>query len=729
MAQTETAQELQKSRTISERTSEVNSEVRELTSLVSTAQNSDETIQNTRKEIASNPEQSAQIKSEIASKKQEYLHEMSLSQARLLQSIFTHVSKNPLISKAELIAKIKDSEDITHPKLTQQLINTIDQITKDIEDFKVNVINDIEISQAKCRELFQQLISTKARINKSEHEIEMLTATKMKMQITSFGVVLFVSDPQAFALIDPRSNVGGFFQKSQKFEYGRQSDNTYSSSIVIPLVAVKGESIRIFEHEVGHSVANMLKQMLLGIKEKHDPNEEPETWTEQGVRTPKTKIVDIIWGNSIDLDSAKKAARALDETNHRTVLTNAVADRARQEPDNEKSVAFVQEVENDKAKNKKIVMEYALQCAKNELIAEMSAKDGDVIWHLGNLKDQTGLYDYFKDHLKINPNTELYKMLWREYTAKLNSYTVTAFKLQNINQDTSQHNIWQKRIPLLRYVLLVNPIQNWESQLDRLGYNKELELFSTFKKKLRNTIESINKLNWSGFTRMTAIYGMYKYSRFEHTVTMILNQLEINIATSCDHSTIPLINKAQNDLEQLISDFEKTEAGKLLSEFIKTEDTIAEITITIEKNSRKVEDFEDLYAYLRTQLEKMSTYEISTELVNETFSESRERLRPKLEAVLQLKELVNYILSLQEYVNSIHIRFAEKITFNEPAASFREDRIFKLMERFNEHRQIKSTFIDSLPETFDSADIIQKIDKYVADYAEYVDTMKPIDSR
>ena len=695
---------LEKSEKISQQTSETNRSVRELATLVSTAPNADERIQKVRDEIAANPEKAAQVKQEIATRKQEHLHEVSLAQARLLHTIFTVVSKNPFITKTELIDKVKNTGDITNPKLTEELINTIEQMNIAMAEFKLNMVSPgmDEISQSKRGELFEQLVTESARkkTGLSYEQVSMLAKVSTEMEITRFGVVLFVNDPQAFSLIDPKTNVGGFFRKTQKFKKNSHILGFYQDEkpIIVPLIAVNGESMSVLEHEVGHSVANMLKQTLLGIKESHNSSEQPKSWTQSGVRAPETKVADIIWGSRIDLDEAKKAAEQLKEFEN------------------------VRPTEERK-KHENVLIEYSLQCAKDEILAEMSAEYGDITWHKGNLKKKQGLYDYFKNRLGVTVDSHLYERLWQAYEKKLDSYTKTSFSLHETYQERGEDSIWYKRIPLLRYVLLVNPIEKWESQLERLGYTEEIRQYNHLLDKVEQTARSMDRLS---FLHMGHILRSKFFNTIGSQIQTIRFGLDKDILDTAEHSTLPLIREAQKQLDEVIAEFESSQEGSVLTEVTETSDTMIEIRLSLENISSTHPELKELCSYLQNELANIKILRKITKIPVDSLSGTSEGLRPILEKLRELKQVVLTVENAIERIKEIDSQFLQKFSYVDPARTVRVDRINRMDTHFAALEELKTRFLASLPRPFDAEEVIKKIHEYVEAQKQYVENMEKV---
>ena len=717
-----TTQEIQKSAAVSERTSEVNGALRKLSELVSTAPNVDERIQNIRDKIAADPEKVAQIKQEIATKKQEYLHEMSLSQARLLHSIFTIVSERPLITQTELIAKVKESADITNPKLMQDLIQVLDQMTRVLRKFKdiSGAFNSKNFVPSGRRvRLVKQLFSKKSSL--SNQEINTLAGSSMEMEISSFGVVLYVKNPKAFALIDQRTNVGGFFQKEQTFKLDESWKKADQESITLPLIVVKGENNKVFEHEVGHSVANMLKQTLLGIQEAHSPNDQPESWTQTGVRTPKTKVVDIIWGQQNSLDDAKEIAKKL--TTHSSQFSEMVEQLAKLDPDDPKNKSFIEEqkVEQTKrAENENKLVEYALQCAKDELLAEMYAERGDIVWHLDNLKEKAGLYDYFKNRLSIDVSTPLYTRLWNTYLTKLTAYTETAFALHKTYQEDA---LWNKRVPLLRYMLLVTPIEKWESQLDRLGYVEEIKLHTQLHEKIEQTMQRINRVS---FLRNGHVLSAKYFSTFKSELQRVRFTLDKEIIDSANHSTLSLTRQAHTEVDALIAEFDTSEEGKILAEIIETSDTMIEIRQTLEAISKSNDDLVKLCSYLQNELSNIKIVKKITPISTSDIQQTSKDLRPILDKLRDLNTVVQYLNTSQDIFKEINNKFLDALTPTKPATTVRTDRADEMMQHFDALADIRDDFLASLPRPYDTETVLQKINEYIASQQAYINQMEAL---
>ncbi len=120
------------------------------------------------------------------------------------------------------------------------------------------------------------------------------------------------------------------------------------------------------------------------------------------------------------------------------------------------------------------VMDAALGAAKDEILAEYLAKNGDINRHREHLSKQGGLYDYFKNNFGINPSQtpELYQELWAEYGATIKTASDSAEYLVRIYNDYKL----PKRIELLRWVLAQIPLRDWKEQLEKTLFQKEAQL-------------------------------------------------------------------------------------------------------------------------------------------------------------------------------------------------------------------------------------------------------------
>jgi hypothetical protein len=126
------------------------------------------------------------------------------------------------------------------------------------------------------------------------------------------------------------------------------------------------------------------------------------------------------------------------------------------------------------------VIDAALSKAKYEILAEMAAGHETSVKFLENLKkNEGGEYDFFRN-FGIKADTKLYKALWKYYKEDLDKSTASALDLASIYEDPN----WQERKELFLGVLGQIPIQNWEKEMENLGFNEECDLYLEIESKL-----------------------------------------------------------------------------------------------------------------------------------------------------------------------------------------------------------------------------------------------------
>lgn len=112
------------------------------------------------------------------------------------------------------------------------------------------------------------------------------------------------------------------------------------------------------------------------------------------------------------------------------------------------------------------IMNYALERAKDELLAEFKVKDS--LSYLSKLLTKEGLYDYFT-RLGIKPDSELYNDLWKKYRDTLKFAAETAEYLLRAYREFGL----KERLDLIRWVLAQIPLRDWDKQITNSAFWEE----------------------------------------------------------------------------------------------------------------------------------------------------------------------------------------------------------------------------------------------------------------
>lgn len=331
--------------------------------------------------------------------------EMLLINAWLTDFTLNTICNDPLTTRGELTSKIQSSGRVVHPDAVDAYLdeweNTKEQARKAVQTLHSG------LDSAKDRRgerLFKFLVEDKTGHSFGFERDKGFPKGKITIDTNyPLAIILWIEKEEDFALLDPRENVGGFFQKKGKL---------IGQDMIFPLIVVNGDKSQTVEkHEKGHS------QNALWFGEK-------------------AKWVIKAWGRSAKPTYPAEEGFKSETQWHQQAI------------------------------------EYALACAKDEILAEMSTGRGSYVKTLINRPD---LYDYFVNRLGVPKGSKLRMDLWDEYTRGLQIYTNEADRLFQHYNNFSE---WEGRRRIFRWVLAQFPIDQWPDLLRAGGFLDEWENYA-----------------------------------------------------------------------------------------------------------------------------------------------------------------------------------------------------------------------------------------------------------
>ncbi len=392
-------------------------------------------------------------KTEKRERAKEFRMEAMLDNARLMANLTAQLEYNPWSTKEDLEHSVnKTAEFLAHPEVAQNFINDLQAAKTRVE----SALGKPENKKNAAYQIYQQLI----RAENSDYDPKGKIEVDMSYPL---AVMLFVENDKDFEMIDPRENVGGFYRASMTFTLG-------VPEVTAPVIVVRGQ-LRSFEkvpairriedHEKGHAEHERLVSSLNISGRK-------AVWFKS--RPYFKTITSLVGGAELkELNSANQP-----------------------------------EIAGEFEK----VLNYALERAKDEILAELKAAPYVIAKHIENLKRRGGVYDYFFG-LGIAPGTQAYKDLWMAYNKKLDK------AVKSLNLLLTTYKIWSfgYRFEVIRWVMAQIPLKDWSKQINESGFKKEAEmLFDLMSQRgqmliqdgksstaLEKVIQQINTDQWRSF--------------------------------------------------------------------------------------------------------------------------------------------------------------------------------------------------------------------------------------
>ncbi|OGN10363.1 MAG: hypothetical protein A3J46_01775 [Candidatus Yanofskybacteria bacterium RIFCSPHIGHO2_02_FULL_41_11] len=374
-------------------------------------------------QIRREPQETSEEKDAKREHAREFRMEVMLDNARLMQDLTSQLAYNFWATKEHLAISVeKFAQFLAHPEVVETFIDDLLATQKKVLEM-VNRRSAEQGGKHVAQSFYQELVRDKFEQYKFHGKMELDASYPL-------ALILYVENEEDFKRIDPRKNIGGFYNSSISV-----FDFTSGQTIKFPMIVIKGSRennvqsglVTVEEHEKGHAEHKRLQSTLKTAERK-------VVWLD----LDRPSQIEIDWlKNSWIKDQEKKYVRDYFD---------------------------------------KIVV-YALERAKDEILAEFKVTGS--LDYIFNLLNKEGVYDYFKE-LGIDTDSELYKDLWREYENKISpaykaaNRVVAAYKIFGLSE----------RIDLMRWVLGQIPLKDWDKQITNSAFWEEADkLFYYFKEK------------------------------------------------------------------------------------------------------------------------------------------------------------------------------------------------------------------------------------------------------
>lgn len=384
-----------------------------------------------------------------------------------------------------------------------------------------------------------------------------------------FAITLVV-DPETFALVDNRTNVGGFYLSQRTL-------NVEGEYHTVPFIFIKdtGPShFRIGNHEDLHAknMAFVRATTVLPIDE-FLPTKGDGFLASKGsgfayYRNSKSKKY---WGSHSDfirLDRAfiKSHGDSPDEGNY-----------------SDEDLAKLEEQKNK-------LLEYALSRAKDEVIAAMAEGTAfSARFHLLNLKDPDGLYNYFAK-LGLDPESHLYAELSKEYYSRLDRQVVQAIKLYEFYSGVSLEGFrdvtnpdLKDRRKLLTSLLIQHPMSLWNQRLESAGFTREAEEISELLTELLFLEHNLVETDY-----LSSKKDVHRMHEMRYRALALYDQFTNKLKISSDHNYFNILQEYRSKASQLKSDAEDIEmyrANYLVANFRQWYMGFKKPLVAVEKSS------------------------------------------------------------------------------------------------------------------------------------------------
>ncbi len=277
--------------------------------------------------------------------------------------------------------------------------------------------------------------------------------------------ILYVDDPKDFDNIDPRNNVGGFYNPDVSLYYkGRtvvspdDPDDYVVSSVRFPCIAVKGfEKIYYTDDPEEQRHAEYSMQREVEVTTKHEEGH-AENAVVQDMNASERKLV---WGRY----SSQRG------------LSNAFADIAVDYVDEQGEVERLRRLPSWR-----YIMGDALSRAKDEILAEMVSGATSISPHVDYMLDKGGLYDYFGHSFldekgrAIGGRKAIYDALWNEYTDIVRAAEKRVLRLKEVYR--LRYGL-QQRQEFMRWVLAQWSLEQWPRQVEGTLFYQEVDELET----------------------------------------------------------------------------------------------------------------------------------------------------------------------------------------------------------------------------------------------------------
>ncbi len=620
--------------------------------------------------------------------KQEHLQEICLMQARALQFVFDVAIENPHITKQELIDLLKNSADVVQPRFLEQLAETVTTCAASIESLRREVIHDdteIQDNQRFTEEVFTSLVTPAYVTKKGLSSEDVLSLTKLPHTVvfTSFGLILHVYNEEAFSILW-QPPIAGVVIASHTLTYkARQSQN--EKTLILPITVISGQNqTMVIDHEQAHSEYNALvdTQKILDVEKKSSSSSETKVAAEMVV-SQETDVTSL------------------------TAELAQLVELLRSDPNNIYSVrkqpAFL------------AAITYALHRAKDEYIADMKPKEGDANGRYNILTDEFGPYNFFSSALKVGSRTPLMTELWDVYAPLLEEYTASARSLYRFY---SSDSTWAQRKELFRLVLVQFPIDQWESQLDRLGFMRERELATCAEAASFAFNMELSALN--GLTDEHLIYQKFfrpHLQRFDQ----ISEENTHAITKNQSYSRLSVLSQSKEKVRAVQNEIRQTPEYRFLNRLQafrnmahEIENNIHELSNSIPRNFANIQELDHQLQILIQKLNQTVKFSADS-------TQMEAALIPIVEEILPLhqkcKSIADAITTMQNAELLAEEKAAEwSITLPRKERHIRESIFFAHL------RKLEDSFYDRIKDLPDSEGLIPEVAKFVSEVESYLDT-------
>jgi hypothetical protein len=373
-------------------------------------------------EIKESPAESVEQRKEKQDLVRRTRMEFMFDDAKCARTLINALESNPTLTETEL-ANLLHQEELIHPNDVEKFIQKL----KETRALVLKMTGYLEASSknkgAIALELFKQ-------IEKPNSKKDEILQGKIEAD-TSYplAIILFCLSEKDFERIDERKNIGGFYSSPEL-----KKNDKIDKDIQFPLIAINGSSYsmdKTTKHEKGHAENFVYKRSIVSKERK-------AVWGRSRMLVVDIKELQRHWAE----DNMLKKAAAW----HKTI-------------------------------------ERALSLAKDELLADFKAWNGDMGSKLQQLSRRHGVYDYFENHFHIDTKNKVYPEIWKEYELTLKQAFKTAtsviesyknsFKLNGLYPER-EYGL-TKRVDLLRWVLAGVPLEQWAATLRHTLFIEEAE--------------------------------------------------------------------------------------------------------------------------------------------------------------------------------------------------------------------------------------------------------------
>jgi hypothetical protein len=376
-----------------------------------------------RNEIRTLPQDTKEEKTEKHERAKLFRMEVLFDNALCIETLISALEDNPNMSKEGLEQLLLKSR-VVHPEVTTQFVRRLLDIRIRVEEV-LDALAAKHSPERKAQLLYCSVARHQKKNEKPQGQLTMDTTYPL-------ALALYVSNPEDFARIDARRNIGGFYAATQNVKLIGNLN-----PLVFPFIAImgsQGESDYVMRHEKGHAENRVLQNAL--PKDTHR----------------------VVWGNLADKPTKE------------IVAYSTAVDTWSQSSDEEEQRKLLEYTRSHaKEQDKARVLQYALAHAKDEILAEYHANQESFGAYRKHLLKRGGLYDYFGNSLSIDTSSATYKELWTSYESILHENIDVADAIVRAYKRLGLF----KRIDHFRWVLAQIPVEKWKEQLEATLFVEE----------------------------------------------------------------------------------------------------------------------------------------------------------------------------------------------------------------------------------------------------------------